>query len=96
MDPTDYTDYPPVATCDIPLPILERPAPESPGEIVLPRILLQAAGSRGAARKVLLLTAVFVLLSLLEAALLVRLRVAEPLVFYHDVPRRILVEPVKP
>jgi hypothetical protein len=93
MDPSLYQ---PVATCDIPMPIVETPVPESPGEGTLPRILLQAASSRDASRKLVVLTVMFLALSLLEAALLVRLRVADPLVVYHDVPRRILLEPEHP
>ena len=92
----DQSLYQPVATCDIPMPIVESPAPGSPGEAALPRILLQAASSRDASRKLLVLTVMFLSLSLLEAALLVRLRVAGPLVFYHDIPRRILLEPAHP
>jgi hypothetical protein len=88
--------YQPVATCDIPLPILETPPADTPGAVVLPRILLQAAGSRGAARKVMVLTAIFTLLSLFEAALFLRLPAADPQIVYHDLPRKILVEPGKP
>ncbi len=87
--------YPPTPTCDIPMPILEGQARATAGELALPRVLRQAAGMRSASRRVLFLTAIFLALSVLEGALLVRLRVADPLVFYHDLPRRILLESQK-
>jgi hypothetical protein len=89
----DTTLYPPIATCDIPMPILE---PSSAGcEAQLPRILLQAAGSRSAARRVALIAVVFFAIAVLEMILLLRLPSPEPLVVYHDVPRQILVESPK-
>jgi hypothetical protein len=92
----DQSLYQPVATCDIPMPIVETPASGSPGGGVLPRILLQAVSSRGASRRLVVLTMMFLALSILEGALLVRMRVADPLVVYHDIPRRILLEPEHP
>lgn len=85
--------YQPVPTCDIPMPILEGAAAVSPGRAALPRILLQAAGTEAASWKVVLLTAVFLALSLLEILLLFRVPAADPLVVYGDFPRIILMEP---
>ena len=89
----ETTHYPPMATCDIPMPIVE-PAGESRGA-PLPRILLQAAGTRAAARRVMVIAMIFLAIALLEAVLLARLPNPEPLVVYHDVPTHILVEPLK-
>jgi len=85
--------FPPTPTCDIPMPIVE-PAGENRGA-PLPRILLQAAGTRAAARRVTVIAMVFLAIALLEAALLARLPNPEPLVVYHDVPTHVLVEPLQ-
>ena len=89
----ETTLYQPIATCDIPMPIVE-PAQEERGA-ELPRILLQAAGTRAASRRVLALSLVFLAIAALEAVLLFRLPNPEPLVVYHHVPRITLVEPQK-
>lgn len=85
--------YHPVATCDIPMPIVEHVAEHQGRE--LPRILLQAAGTRAASRRVAALAALFLAIAALEAVLLARLPSPEPLVVYHDVPRFILMESLK-
>jgi hypothetical protein len=90
MDPSLYQ---PIATCDIPRPIVEPRASADPA--VLPRILVQAAGMKAASRRLVLLSALFLALSLFEAVLLFRLRVPDPLIFYHDLPRKILLEAPK-
>ena len=89
----DTTLYHPVATCDIPMPIVEPARDDTKAQ--LPRILRQAAGTRAASRRVLLMTLIFVGVATLEALLLVRLPIPEPLVVYHDVQRHNLVEPPK-
>ena len=90
MDPSLYQ---PIPTCDIPMPIVEPPGSADPAS--LPRILVQAAGTKAASRRLVLLTALFFGISLFEAVLLFRLRVPDPLVFYHDLPRNILLESAK-
>jgi hypothetical protein len=89
----DTTLYHPIATCDIPMPIVEPARGERGGQ--LPRILLQAAGSKAAARRVVVITAIFLGIAALEGALLFRLPSPEPLVVYHEVPRHHLMEPEK-
>ena len=86
----DTTLYHPIATCDIPMPIVEPARDETKAQ--LPRILLQAAGTRAASRRVLLMTLMFLAVAAVEATLFVRLPSPEPLVVYHDVPRQNLVE----
>ena len=92
---TDTSTFRPVPTCDIPLPILEGASQAAAGQAEIPRILLQAAGTQAAARRVVLITAVFLLIAAMDGLLLCRLPNPEPLVVYHDVPRHNLVEPVK-
>lgn len=87
----ETTLYRPIATCNIPMPIVE-PVGQGNGA-QLPRILLQAAGTQAAARRVVLITAAFLLIAAMEGLLLFRLPNPEPLVVYHDVPRHNLVEP---
>lgn len=89
----DSTLYHPVATCDIPMPIVEPAREKTTDE--LPRILRQAAGTRAASRRVLILATLFLAVAALELLLLVRLPNPEPLVVYHNVPRQNLVEPSK-
>jgi len=89
----ETTLYRPIATCNIPLPIDEPVG--KPGGPQLPRILRQAAGTQTAARRVILITGVFLLIAVLEGVLLFRLPSPEPLVVYHDVPRHNLLEPLQ-
>jgi len=90
----DESLYQPVATCDIPMPILEGPASaELSAEPELPRILLQAAGRERSSRNLLVLTGLFLVLAILEGVLLLRMRVEEALVVYEDGPRQILLSP---
>ena len=89
----ETTLYQPIATCDIPMPIVEPTQEERGAE--LPRILLQAAGTRAASRRVLAITLIFLAIASLEGVLLFRLPNPEPLVVYHDVSRITLVEPQK-
>lgn len=89
----ETTFYRPIATCNIPMPIVERAGKDDGPQ--LPRILLQAAGTQAAARRVVLITVAFLLVAVLEGALLFRLPSPEPLVVYHDVPRLNLLEPLK-
>lgn len=84
--------FEPVPTCEVPPPILERPAGRGAFPDPLPRILLQAAGSELHERRLLFLAAAFVLLALLEVILLVRLPGRKPLVVYLEPPRVRLVE----
>jgi len=87
----DASLYQPVPTCEIPMPIVEPPGSMDPA--ILPRILLQRVGARNASRRLVFLTALFVVLSLVETGLLVHLRRPDPIMFYHDLPRKLLVEP---
>jgi len=89
----EMTLYQPIATCDIPMPIVE-PAQEERGSD-LPRILLQAAGTRVASRRVLAIALVFLAIAAVEGVLLFRMPNPEPLVVYHDVPRITLMESQK-
>jgi hypothetical protein len=75
------------------MPIVERAQEE--GRAQLPRILLQAAGTRAASRRVLVMTAIFLAIAAVEGVLLVRLPSPEPLVVYHDIPRHNLMEPLQ-
>jgi hypothetical protein len=86
--------YVPVATAEIPLPVLEEGQGGIPGSRTLPRILRQAAGSDRAGRNLVLLALLFAALSIVELALLLRLPRAEALVVYQVVPRRPLLEPL--
>lgn len=86
----DTSHFVPVQTCDIPRPIVELPASGNPA--ALPRILLQRAGARTASRRVAILAALFLAVSLFEALLLARLRVPEPVIYYHNLPRTLLME----
>ena len=88
----DTTSYPPIPTCDIPMPILEGAPEPGQGETAMPRILLQAAGSSQATGKVCLLAILFGLIALLELILLLRVAPQEPLVVYGDFPRTTLLE----
>jgi hypothetical protein len=89
----DTTLYHPIPTCDIPMPIVEPARGE--GRAQLPRILLQAAGTQAASRRVLVMTVIFLAVGVVEGLLLARLPNPEPLVVYHDVPKQILLEPLK-
>jgi len=82
----------PIPTCDIPMPILEGTRDAKVGEPVLPRILLQAAGTGHAARNVKLLTGLFLLAALLELGLYLRLPTPAPEIVYGDFPRITLLE----
>jgi hypothetical protein len=82
----------PIPTCEIPPPVLELAPGEGDGESPMPRVLLQGAGSGRSARRVLLLTALFLALAGLEGILLLRLPPQEPLIVYGDLPRTTLVE----
>lgn len=84
--------YQPILTEHIPLPILEESAPVGAAEPPLPRALAQAAGLRKAGTRVLWLATLFVALSAIEATLLFRLAEPSPLVVYHHVPRKLLLE----
>jgi hypothetical protein len=88
----DTNTYPPIPTRDIPMPILER-TPEAGSEAgAMPRVLLQVAGSSHAAWEVSVLSGIFLLLSLLELVLLLRLPPQDPVVVYVDFPRTTLLE----
>lgn len=89
----ETTLYRPIATCNIPMPIDESVGQGTGAQ--LPRILRQAAGTQAAARRVALITVIFLLIAALEGVLLFRLPTPEPLVVYHVVPRPNLVEPLK-
>ena len=89
----ETTLYRPIATCNIPMPIVESVGQDNGPQ--LPRILLQAAGTQAAARRVLLITVIFILIAAMEGVLLFRLPNPEPLVVYHDVPRHNLLEAQK-
>lgn len=83
--------YQPLPTCEIPMPILDRDVQDLAQE-TLPRILLQAAGSGSANKKVLYLAAFFGMLALLELALLLHTPRPEPIVVYGEAIRPTLVE----
>ena len=91
----DTNTFEPVPTCDIPMPILERPGEVGTGEPPMPRVLLQVAGSRRAAWKVTLLSGLFLLLAVLELVLLLRLPPQDPLVVYGEIPRTTLLESLR-
>lgn len=82
----------PIPTCEIPPPVLEQPIPGTGSRHGIPRILLQSVGTERAARRILLLGGLFVLLSGAELVLLLRLPSPELLVVYRDYPRKTLVE----
>lgn len=84
--------YQPLPTCEIPMPVLDGDA-KNLAEDTLPRILLQAAGSGSANKKVLCLAAFFGVLALLELVLLLRTSRPEPIVVYAEATRPTLVEP---
>lgn len=86
--------YQPLRTEEIPLPVVEARTAPREGESPLPRILLQAVGRGAARRRLLLLAGVFLLVSGLEIALLVRWGSPSPLVVYENPPKRILTEVV--
>ena len=91
----DTDTFQPVPTCDIPMPILERPRAAGSNETPMPRVLLQVAGQSHAAWKVTLLSALFLFLALLELGLLLRLPPQDPLVVYGDFPRTTLLESLR-
>ena len=82
----------PIPTREIPAPVLEGMEGENQPGQGMPRILLQSVGSERAARRVLLLTAIFTLVAAAELAILFRIPSPEPLVVYGEIPRRTLVE----
>jgi hypothetical protein len=88
----DATTFPPIPTCEIPMPIVECPGEGRAEGAILPRILLQAAGTGHAARNVKWLTAVFLAAGLLELALWLRMPTPEPEIVYGDFPRQTLME----
>jgi len=88
----DAATFRPIPTCDIPMPIVESPGEGRTGEPVLPRILLQAAGTGHAARNVKLLVAIFILAALVELGLFLQMPTPEPQVVYGDFPRLMLME----
>ena len=83
--------YPPIPTCEIPMPIVEGVGEARLGEAVLPRILLQAAGTGHAARNVKVLTGLFLLAAILELGLFLRLPTPAPEIVYGDFPRLTLL-----
>lgn len=91
----DTNSYPPIPTCEIPMPILEGTPEAGEGEVPVPRILLQVAGSSRAAWKVRLLLVLFLLIALLELILLLHFPLQEPLVVYGEFPRTTLLESLK-
>jgi hypothetical protein len=91
----DTNTYPPIPTCDIPMPILERPPEDGSVATAMPRILLQVAGSSHAAWNVTVLTGLFLLVALLELCILLRLPPQDPLVVYGDFPRTTLLESIR-
>ena len=90
MDPADFR---PIPTCEIPPPVVEREGLPDGHLEILPRILLQAAGMKAHSRRLLLITAAFVVLSALEVALLLRLE-PRPLVVYQEPAVRVLLEDI--
>ena len=86
------TTFCPIPTCDIPMPIVESSGEGRAGEPILPRILLQAAGTGLAARNVRLLALVFLLAALVELGLFLRMPTPDPQVVYGDFPRLMLME----
>jgi len=88
----DATTFCPIPTCDIPMPIVESPGEERTGEPVLPRVLLQAAGTSHAVRNVKWLVLVFLFAAVLELGLFLRMPTPEPQVVYGDFPRLMLME----
>lgn len=84
--------FAPIPTCDIPMPILEGVPIRGSGESDIPRILLQAAGSGQAERRVAGIVALFLLLALGEFSLFLRLPPQDSLIVYGDFPRQTLIE----
>ncbi len=84
--------YRPLSTGEIPMPVLEEGERGTPAEEVLPRILRQAGGSDRAGRNVLLLALLFILVSLLELGLFLRMPAPESIVVYGETPRSPLLE----
>ena len=91
MNPKTNT-FRPVPTCEIPPPVLEGLTDELALPGAIPRVLLQSAGSGRAARRVLVLAALFAVLSAMELALFLRLPQPAPLVVYGDFSRKLLME----
>lgn len=89
----ETTHFQPVPTGEIPMPVVEVGG--APDGQHLPRILLQAASEKAASRRVALLALGFLAIAGVEFALLLRIPAPEPLVVYHDVPRKMLMEPVR-
>jgi hypothetical protein len=87
--------YPPIPTCEIPMPIVEGTTgrPDEAGK--LPRILLQTAGQATASWRVLALASAFLVISVFELLLLLRIPPADPVVVYGDLPRKTLMEPCR-
>ena len=81
--------FTPIPTREIPPPVLELADGDCGSPI--PRVLLQCVGSGRAARRVLLLSALFAAFSLVELGLLLHLPTPEPLVVYGEFPRTMLV-----
>lgn len=82
-------NFTPIPTREIPAPVLELAEGDCGSPI--PRVLLQYVGSGRAARRVLLLSALFAAVSLVELALLLRLPTPGPLVVYGEFSRTTLV-----
>ena len=80
----DPHEFEPIPTCDIPPPILEREGTVQEEETDIPRILLQAAGTKAHTRRILLLSALFLLLSILETTILFRM--TPPVLVVYQVP----------
>jgi hypothetical protein len=87
----DAATFRPIPTCDIPMPIVEGTGETRVGESVLPRILLQAAGTGHAVRNVNLLTGLFLLAAIMELGLFLRLPTPAPEIVYGDFPRLTLL-----
>lgn len=87
--------FAPIPTCEVPMPILERPTGGENCAGSIPRILLQAAGSGQAARNVTWLAVLFLTVALLEGGLLLRLPAPDPLIVYGEFPRTTLLEPLR-
>ena len=84
--------FEPLLTAEVPVPTVE-PGTKTEGEARLPRCLLEVAGRTKAARRVVAISFLFALLVALEALLLRRLSLEEPLVVYQEPPARALLSP---
>ncbi len=82
----------PIPTCEIAPPVLEESPERAAPDLPLPRVLLQAAGSHAAGRRVLLLAALLLGIAILQAAVLLKLPGGDALVVYQELPRSELVE----